>query len=544
MDTSYKLVTACYTSQLIPTHQGNPLIEALPPMMTDTELLAALQLKPAFAKEQREWDTALRLAMLPELENFMVPLQKHVQLGRALDGLLRSNYVGRAPWTAENSKIYQELYELQAAKKPFRQTPTTRARQRSTALIGISGMGKTTTVERWCAHLPEVIHHPKYNLYQIPALHVEMPSDGASVKGMAQSILERIDYLVPGSDFMDTYWQGGRASAESMLHGAARAMQVHSVGLLICDEVQNLANSRKGVQTVMTELVSACNVLKVPILFIGTNQAAKVLGISFRQGRRSVGQGLEPWDRLYQGKPNKPSEWDGFLEVLWHNQWVRKPSTLDQRFKNVIYDYSQGVIDIAIKLFAAAQARAMLDSSECLTPELLEDVYLNQFQLVHPMLDALRRGDYEALAEYDDIAPLNYAKIIEGAVERHQLLKSPLFTVRGDDPTFAPRIAGGLTVFGLDGEEAAQLAEAEAAANPSISLAKGITNVVSKMTKPKPVRAKKGAKEPEALPPDRFDERPADYRRAVAHSAHAGTTVLSQLIEFGMAPQLEELLEL
>lgn len=540
---SAQTVYAQYIEQRLPQFKGNPLIEALPPSLTDQGLLESLTLMPDFDRAQRGWSTSERLMMLESLQNFMVPMLRHTELCRALDSMLRAGYVGRAPRTPGHAEIFQSIYAKQMAGQTFAQGSTSRTPQLSTALVGISGMGKTTTVQRWCAHLPKVIFHPEYNVYQIPVLHVEMPSDGSSIKGLAHGILQKIDELIPGSNYYDMYAQKGKAGADVLMRGVARVMNLHLVGLLICDEVQNLANSRKGSQTVMTELVSAANDLKVPILFIGTNKAAKVLGTDFRQSRRSSGHGVSPWERLQPGTSTEQTEWDIFLEILWQFQWVRKPVPLDSLLSRCMFDCSQGVIDLAIKLFAAAQARAMLDETETLTPELLLDVYGREFQLMHPMVQALRDDNYEILCKYDDIAPLNLQQHLQTAQQKLNMLKSPLFSVKASDPTFTTRVATGMEAWGVDIAEATTIAEDFAAANPDANLAQGVKHVAAQLTPARPVKAGKKGKVVE-LPVDRFDERPGDYRRAIAHSKANNVTVLHQLKTFGMAPMLEDVLEI
>ncbi len=544
MHDTFHIVSAKYLEQRIPHFRGNPLIEALPPTMADDTLIEALTLMPEFDPSQRQWSNSDRIMMLDSLMNFMIPMQNHLELSRALDSMMRAGYVGRAPRTPDHAKIFKTIYENQLAGRGFRQTSSSRTPQLSTSLIGISGMGKTTTVNRWCAHLPKVIYHEEYNLYQIPYLHIETPNDGKSIKGLANGILQKLDELMPGSNYYKEFSLKGKPGADTIMRSVARLMNTHLVGLLICDEIQNLANAHKDDQTVMTELVSACNDLKVPILFIGTNKAAKVLGIDFRQGRRSIGHGSSPWDRLHPGTAGQKSEWDAFLDILWQFQWTRKPVPLDPLFANRMYDCSQGVIDLALKLFKSAQARAMHDGTEQLTPDHILDIYENEFQLIHPMIDALRRDDFEMLCQYDDIAPLNLQQHIDNAHRKLNQLKSPLFSVRATDDTFTPRLAAGLTAMGFSAEESCDVAEAVAQANPNINLAQGAKQAVSALTSISPTKTKRRKKVPEELAPGRFDDRPDDYRRAIAHAQSRGVPILEQLQEFGMAPLLEEVFEI
>lgn len=537
-------VTAKYIQARIPQFKGNPLIESLPPSMSDDGLLDALTLRPNFHPEQRDWATSERFMMLESLQNFMLPLRNHVELCRALDSMLRSGYVGRAPRTPGHAEIFQSIYAKQLTGETFSQTSNSRTPQISTSLIGLSGMGKTTTVNRWCAHLPKVIYHPEYNLYQIPYLHVEMPSDGSSIKGLAHGILQKIDELIPKANYYEEYAQKGKTGSDTLMRSVARVMNLHLVGLLICDEVQNLSNAKKGGQTVMTELVSACNDLKVPILFIGTNKATSVLGMDFRQARRASGHGLAPWERLKPGTAVSPSEWDEFLDVLWRFQWVKNPVPLDPLFSHYMFDCCQGVIDLAIKLFSSAQARAMLDATEKLTPELLLDVYKSEFKLMHPMMDALRSENWEALAEYDDITPLNLQQFPAKAKRKLAMMASPLYSVKSNDETFVPRLTTGLTAMGFDPEASLEMAEAVADRDTPITLAQGVKIMAAELNAPKPVKRSRAPKVVEELPADRFDTRPGDYRRAIAYAKAGRTDTMSQLLKLAMAPSLEEVLEI
>jgi hypothetical protein len=547
--TTNNCVIANYTEQRIPNYKGNKLIEALPPTMDDQQMLEALSLRPDFTDEQRTWPDQDRLMMLKSLQNFMVPLSSHLELCNALDSLLRAGYVGRAPRTAGHAAIAQKIYENQKQGLSFRQAASTRTPQLSTALLGLSGMGKTTTVNRWCAHIPQVIYHPDLNLHQITYLHTEMSSDGSSIKGLAHSILHQMDQLIPGANYFDQYAQRGKTGADSLMRSVARLMNMHLVGLLICDEVQNLAHARKGEQTVMTELVSAANELKVPLFLIGTNKAAKVLSLDFRQARRSTGHGIEPWDRLYPGSDLEPSEWDGLLDVLWSFQWLKNPVDIDRSFRSVMFECSQGVIDVAIKLFASSQARAILDGSETLTPALIADVYKKEFKLMHPMIDALREDNLENLARFDDIAPLNFSSMMDSMARKAISKHSPLYRVTSTDPTYKERLVTSVMALGFPADESVAAVAAQCAEGKVTNVIEGSQAVIKSLVKPKPTpRAKPDAKSMKAAPPslplDAFDACPSDYRRAIVHARHHETDVMTQLVGLDMAPSLDTLLNL
>lgn len=535
------IVTADYKEQRIPRYRDNQLIAALPLSKNDDSVMESLTLTPDFSPEQREWETHERIHQLLSLANFMVPMESHVKLARVLDSMMREGYVGRRPLSKEHVSIYQEIYRRQMAGEAFRQQASTITPQLSTALVGLSGMGKTTTVKRFLAQVPQVIHHPQLNVYQIPWLHVEMTSDGKSIKGLASGILQKIDALIPDAHYYRDYFGRGKVGADALMRSVARVMNTHLVGLLVVDEIQNLANSPKGQQVVMTELVSACNELKVPILFIGTNKAEKVLGLDFRQARRSLGFGLGNWNALGRfGEDGEPGEWVDFVSVLWAFQWTRNVAPLTWKMLDLFYECTQGVIDLAIKLYVASQARAMVDGSEEVTEALVADVFAKDMKLIHPMVNALKHNDLATLMKYEDIAPVGLEDIVEDMARRYRGKRTFAASVRPGDEDFQPRLAVAGIALGLDADDAAKLAESIEREGKAKNMLDAAKQMAAKVTPPKRLPVAKT----QQTPVPSFDDRPLDYRRAIAAAKAEGTTILRQLQGLGMARPADELVEI
>ena len=531
-------VEAKYTEQRLPRYRGNPLIEALPPILDDQELAQALTQFPDFDANQRDWPVHERFLLVAGLANFMVPLPRHIQLARTLETLMREGYVGRAPRTAEHVRIAQQLYENQKAGIAFSSMAAALPATLSTALVGISGMGKTVTTRRRLSLVPTVIYHSDLHIWQIPYLHVETPHDGASAKGLAHAILRKTDTLVPDAHYYETYALRGKPSLETLLNHAARVLHMHFVGLLVVDEVQNLENSPKNKQALMSLLVSASNELGVPILFIGTNKARHVLTLDFRQARRATGYGQSYWDRLAKGDWNHPNEWEDFISALWHFQWLRHPVDLNPHFGDLMYHHSQGIIDIAIKLFAAAQWRAMLDGSETITAQLIDDCAKCELALVQPMVDAIRRQDAVALATYDDVAPLNLEGMLKEVQRKYEGRRLRAASIKPGDEPFAPQLAASLTQLGMEAEQAMALADQVEATGEATNLLEGCGQALQALKPPKALRTKKG----EAPEPETFQ--PGDLRNAIQQAKANQTTVFEALQASHMLCDLNEVLEL
>ncbi|GIZ53918.1 AAA family ATPase [Noviherbaspirillum aridicola] len=521
------VIDAQYSEQRIPRYKGNPLIEALPPSLDDYELADALTQKPQFEAEQRHWPIHERMQLVSGLSSFMLPLARHIELARTLDTLMRDGYVGREPRTLQHTLTLQKIYENQKAGRSFDSRLASTTPQLSTSLIGISGVGKSTTVERVLSMMPQVLYHAELGVWQIPYLHIETPHDGVSVKGLAHSILRKIDSLIPDANYYELYALRGKPSVETLMNHVARVMHIHCVGLLVVDEIQNLENARKDKQALMTLLVSASNELRVPIMFIGTNKARHILGLDFRQARRSAGKGCAYWDRLGRGIPEEPDEWDDFVRFLWPFQWTNNPVELTPHLSDVLYHYSQGIIDIAIKIFAACQWRAMLDGSETITAQLIDSVAKKELSMVMPMIAALRMNDLKALEAYDDIAPLGFDVMLRNAENQFLGKRLRAASTRPGDANFAPSVTAALTGLGIEQSRAeGVVADVESDGQAKNAL-EGVTLALKRFQAPTKVRIKQLEIRPETV------YEPGDLRNALNLAKAEQTTVLEQLRRMG-----------
>lgn len=532
-------ISAQYTPQRVARFRDNPLIEALQPSPTEERLFELLIHRPDFAPEQRDWSTNERVCQVMGLSDFSFPLARHIQLAWTLDGMIRQGYVGREPRTAEHAKRLQAIYEAQKAGQSFINVPrTTRMAAFSTSLVGVSGMGKTRVLQRLQALYPPVIYHPKHQVWQIPFLHIETPHDGATVTGLCQAIFRKVDQLIPDADYYTRY-SNRRSSVEGLLNDVARVLHIHCVGTIVLDEIQNLEQAPKNKQSLMSLLVSASNELGVPIVFVGTNKARRVLSLDFRQARRSVGHGgLNYWDRLKRGAADEISEADAFLQELWQYQWVRKPVGLTDQLADLMYHHTQGVIDLTIKLFAACQFRAMLDGTETITAQLIDDVAKTEMAMIEPMVDALRRNDLKALQAYDDIAPIDLEKMLVSAQAKAASRSLTGASTHPGDELFTAAVSGALEALGVGSEMADALATQVENDGTATNALEGTQQAIKAMMPPKAVRrGKKQSPPPKPLAP-------SDLRNASRVAEAGQATALEHLTRTGTVCDLRKVLNL
>jgi hypothetical protein len=171
-----------------------------------------------------------------------------------------------------------------------------------------------------------------------------------------------------------------------------------STGILCVDEVQHLSLRGGGSKLMLNFFTTLSNMIGIPIVLIGTPSAMNVLQREFRQARRGSGQGDLIMDRM-----ENDAYWRLFLESMWEYQWVRNPIELTDELAEVMYQESQGIIDICLKIFSLSQIRAISSGSECLSVTLVRQVARDHLKLVQPMLTALKSGDMSKIAQYEDI---------------------------------------------------------------------------------------------------------------------------------------------
>jgi hypothetical protein len=188
-----------------------------------------------------------------------------------------------------------------------------------------------------------------------------------------------------------------------MVSAICKIAQNLGLGLLVVDEIQHLSGTKSGGdQRMLNFFVGLVNMLGLPIVLIGTPRALSVLQSQFRQARRGSGQGDMIWERL-----NRDDTWELLIEALWDYQWTRKETPLTDEINKALYEESQGITDIAVKLYAMSQIKAIVSGKEEITPQLIGRVAKENLQLVQPMLQALKKGSLREIAKYDDICTVD-----------------------------------------------------------------------------------------------------------------------------------------
>ncbi|MCT8876767.1 MAG: AAA family ATPase [Shewanella oneidensis] len=398
-------ISAIYRDTGVIAYKGNPFIEALPPLRESEESAAALRSSMRYKPEDIQKPRVIRAHNICRIiEEFFQPLTAHMLLSERVSLMIRGGYVGRNPKNGNLQRHLQNGYErVQTGDLSTFRFEDAKSTAQSMLLIGCSGCGKTTSLERILQTYPQVIYHPEFNFEQVTYLKVDCSHNG-SLKEICLNFFRTMDKAL-GSDYEKKYGLK-RHGIETMLALMAQIANVHALGLLVIDEIQHLSRSKSGgSQEMLNFFVTMVNTIGVPVMLIGTPKARDIFEADLRSARRGAGLGAIFWERMSEGTPEKPNqEWVAFTDNLWRLQLLQNRDVLlTEDIRSVWYDLSQGVMDVVVKLFVLAQLRALTIGKERITANSFQQVYNDELKPVHPMLAALRSGIPEKIAQYSDL---------------------------------------------------------------------------------------------------------------------------------------------
>jgi len=398
---------ATYLPQKLEEYKHNPLIEALPPIYSHYETMKLLTVEPGYNEGEREFDAHYRFHCIRRLFKYFQPLDTHIDIEQRISRMIRQSYVSRSPVTRQYAeKLAQGAEATRTKTIDFESVYSANSTGSSFTIIGMSGVGKTTAIERVLSLYPQKILHTQYKeeplfLTQLVWAKIDCPFDG-SLKGLCMNFFSYVDRIL-GTSYSKKFLSE-RMAVHDALPKMAQIATLHCLGLLVIDEIQHLSQAKSGGSAIMLNFfVTLVNTIGVPVVLIGTTKALPILQSEFRQARRGSGQ---EGDLIWQKMDNDIS-WDIMMKSMWKNQWTKKYTPLSDKLKDILYYESQGIIDIAVKLYAMAQMKAIAEGTETIDVKTIKEVAAEKLRLVKPMLDALRSGDIKKLMMYEDIKPIS-----------------------------------------------------------------------------------------------------------------------------------------
>ena len=434
--------TVTYRDEVLSEFRNNLLIEAMPEPREPEQAANDLMIFPEYHDSDRKRSTAQRRILTQNIARIHHPLLREVEVEGAIDRCIRWGYADRNPLSSEYAAQLSAGYTAAVNNLGLQHAGGYHPHTYGFSILGISGIGKSTTVEAILSYYTQVIRHTLYkginlSLTQITYMKLDCPADG-SLKGLCLAFFKLLDKLV-GTDYHEQYQK--RTTLDFMMLKMAQLTMTYNVGLIVIDELQNLCTASKDVPAkVLNFLVTLVNTIGVPVVMIGTSKALSILQSEFQQAKRGSGQGDFLWERM-----KNDGEWDTFCKAIWPFQYTRNEVPYSDEMRNALYSEALGIPFLAVHIYKLVQEDAILYGKETFASKDFKRIANKKMGLTKPMRDAIRVGKEVDLRQFVDIAPFtledyreNYSVAAEAKAPSRKLSEKP-----------DPRKAATLTLMGL-----------------------------------------------------------------------------------------------
>lgn len=332
---------------------------AMPEMLAHSAFMAAVRSLPPLPAGLGAMTPEERRQHLPMLSSLFIPMDYTYVLYDQLFRALSSTY-----------STHTMLEEIQRTNALFRGSPVYSTQPATGSILGVPGVGKTSSIRRALSLLPQVIEHEEYQgkpfyCKQILFLIVECPSD-CSVKTLGLNIAVAIDKAI-GSSYAKQLTTLRSAAASAIATQVKVLCLTHHVGLILIDEIQNAvttAQKNKQIKPLIKFLVELINDTCTSAFFVGTPIAEGLFTSQEHLKRRTRGMRLLPF------KPD--GAYRAFLQAIWPYQLTSATAPLSEQLANKLYDHSGGIPAYIVKIFQESQAQALLQGESCISAKTMQ----------------------------------------------------------------------------------------------------------------------------------------------------------------------------
>ena len=340
------------------------LLNQLSPMKTGTELLSEMTVLPAYDPNIRAQPSTVRLMALSDLYNIYIPSSMSVEIYSKLYlALLRS--------LQKKEGIAAQIQRNENHKRIIqRESNSILGGADSFTIVGMSGIGKSTAINRAIELITEKGILENSHTKIIPCVVAQCPHD-SSVKGLLLEILRKVDLFLD-SDYYQKALKN-RVTTDQII-GNVSQIALNHIGLLVVDEIQNVVNNRNG-KTLVAMLTQLINSSGISICMVGTPECAIFFEQAMQLARRALG--------LYYSSVEYDQFFCDFCATLFQYQYVKNQTELSDSIVRWLYDHSGGIISIVVSLIHDAQELAILNGTETLNLDTLNEAYTKRLTMLH-----------------------------------------------------------------------------------------------------------------------------------------------------------------
>lgn len=409
-------------------YDGNILTRGLGPILTRPQVLRRLQYQPPPPGDMVGVPKEIRRHMLMAVRDLRWTPLEGVRIFETLDVMTRQSYRYRNPANAATWGLVTD--EPLAARVP-------RPPAMAAIVVGLSGMGKTCSIERSFGCYPQqVVRHDTFprlkgSHYQVVHLTAEVPPSG-KLADLAANLMQAWDAAValalpdePGR--FDVTLSKSREGPR-MMDEWRRVAATHFLGCLHLDEVQNffkiasLEGRRKKLNIKVRDaneyeralelsiiedqalktILTLANTSNFALVCSGTPDGVGALTKRLSNVQRFVASG---YHRLSEFSGPEDGMFIEFMQVLGRYQYVVRKVPMDSELRAVVFKLTAGIPRIIIALWVAAHRVAFERKEDSLTLTDFTKAASTLLAPLAPAVAALLTRDPAMMRRYEDLMP-------------------------------------------------------------------------------------------------------------------------------------------
>lgn len=348
----------------------NNILSQLSEMKAGQDLISKMSVLPLYDENIRSESVTSRLIALSELYNIYIPSPMSVEIYSKLYlALLRS----LQKKSSRNARIQRNENYKSICQKECNGII---GGSDSFTITGSSGIGKSSAITRAIDLITAkgIIEVDKPHTKIIPCVIVQCPFD-CSVKGLLLEILRKVDEIL-NSDYYPKALKS-RVTTD-MLIGCVSQVSLNHIGLLVVDEIQNVVNSKNG-KSLVAMLTQLINNSGISIGMVGTPESVIFFEQALQFARRSLG--------LHYGALEYNQFFYDFCKTLFEYQYTKHKTDISDSVVRWLYEHSGGILSIVVSLIHDGQEIAILNGSEKLNLQALNEAYKKRLTMIHGYIE-------------------------------------------------------------------------------------------------------------------------------------------------------------
>jgi hypothetical protein len=354
---------------------------------------------PPYKNEDRVADKPVRLDLLSRISTLHIPFNHDLFISRSISRCINWGYISRNPMSFETTAKVMRAHNTDIT--PQLENYLTRAvfPIYGFSVLGISGVGKSSSVLNALMRYPKVVDHMEYNgvpfhCAQVVWLKVDCPGDGTP-KGLCAAILRQLDATLGTSYGSEV---SKRTSKDVFTSKVSQCLCSHHLGILVIDDIQNLCGVKKDASSdLLSFLIYLMETLAIPVVMVGTPKVLPFFQQEFQLAKRATGDGTVRLELLAENS----NEWERFISGIWTYQFTKESVKLTPELSNTFFQESVGNPFLCSLLYKLVQDDAITCGDEGFSINDVKKVAREKLCITAQMRANMLAGRDEELRRYE-----------------------------------------------------------------------------------------------------------------------------------------------